>query len=178
MESKISKQPKDKVSIDAIVKALSKKGFRSIVLHSDKEVKDFLNKNIPDETPVGLGDSITSCKLNLRNILATKGTKIFYSWNGSDNYNRSLDTFDNHIRPDYFITRITALTVDGRLLMKDYDKSAAAENKFPENIFAFVGLNRLVEEFDSNDNELKYPVVSKSPAEINFTVAILPFLDY
>ena len=48
-------------------------------------LKDFINSNIPDENPVGLGDSITTCKLKVRNILSTKGVRIFYSWNGSEN---------------------------------------------------------------------------------------------
>ena len=148
------------------------------MLHSEKQVKDFINKNIPDETAVGLGDSITTCKLNLRHILATKGSRIFFSWNGSENYNRSLDTFETPERPKYYITRISALTEEGNLLMKDYDKQTAAENNFPENVYAFVGMNRLVENFDPKESLEKYPVISEKPAGTDFIVALLPFLDY
>ena len=77
-----SKQSNEQILTD-IQKVLRNKGYKAIVLHSDREVKDFINTNIPDNKRVGLGDSITSCKLNIRHILAAKGSKIFYSWNGS-----------------------------------------------------------------------------------------------
>jgi hypothetical protein len=178
MEKKYINPVLEHISLQQIEAALNKRGFNTVILNSKKEVKDFLNKMIPDTTPVGLGDSITTCKLNLRNLLAAKGATIFYSWNGSENYNRSIDTFDTPVWPKYYITRITALSLDGRLLMKDYQKRAAAENKFPANVYAFVGLNRLVEQFFSEGKEVKYPVIPSNPPGINFTVALLPFLDY
>ena len=157
---------------------LEKKGFNTKVLNSEKEVKDFINNHIPDETTVGLGNSITTCKLNIRNILASKGTTIFYSWDGRDNYNRSLDTFDELPRPGYYITRITAMTTAGSILMKDFDKKAADDNNFPEHVFAFVGLNRITDESVNTWNPAKYPVVSECPANIDFQVILLPFMEY
>lgn len=157
---------------------LEGKGFQSIILNSEKEVKDFINNNIPDERLVGLGDSITNCKLNIRNILAAKGSKIFYSWDGSENYNRSLDTFERPPRPDYYLSRINAVTTAGELLMKDYSKQAAEEGLFPRQIFAFAGSNRITSKFRNNDSVNKYPVFSKKPEDAEFIVALLPFLTY
>jgi hypothetical protein len=167
-----------RLDIHQLQELLAKKGFHTIVLNNDKEVKEFIHQHIPDNTPVGLGDSITTCKLNLRNILAAKGSRIFYSWNGSENYNRSIDTFENPERPEYYITRITALTSDGRILIKDYEKRAASEDKFPRNVYAFVGLNRIVNEFNPAGSTESYPVLVKKPSGIKFTIALLPFLDY
>ncbi len=168
----------DKIAIQQLQDVLKEKGFQSIVLNSEKEVKDFINKNIPDEHLVGLGDSITNCRLNIRNILASKGSKIFYSWNGSENYNRSMDTFERPPRPDYYLSRINALTTDGDILMKDYSRQAASEGLFPKHIFAFAGLNRVTEKLKDNESIKKYPVFSEKPADAEFTVALLPFLTY
>jgi hypothetical protein len=168
----------DKKLISAVQKKLKDRRFQTVVLHSEKAVKDFINRNIPDNCTVGLGDSITTCKLNIRNILHTKGSIIFYSWDGSENYNRSLDTFDTQQSPDYYLTRITALTFKGEILLKDYSKQAAGENKFPLNIFAFAGYNRLAEMLYERDSLQKYPVIDQCPKGIKFTLALLPFLDY
>jgi hypothetical protein len=168
----------DEAFISRIQSELNKKGFKSIVLNSDKEVKDFVNKNIPDECIVGLGDSITTCKLDLRNILAVKGTNIFYSWDGSDNYNRSLDTFELPVRPDFYLTRINAITTKGEILLKDYSKKAVASNLFPKHIFAFAGSNRVTEAFNEGDSVVKYPVFTECPKNVEFIVVLLPFLVY
>ncbi|MGD2035262.1 MAG: LUD domain-containing protein [Bacteroidales bacterium] len=168
----------DEIEISRLKSNLEKNGFLTVVLHSEKEVKDFINENIPDERLVGLGDSITNCKLNIRNILASKGSKIFYSWDGSENYNRSMDTFERPPRPDYYLSRINAITMDGKILMKDYSRQAAAEGLFPKQIFAFAGLNRVADQFNNTESVLKYPVFSKKPDDTEFTVALLPFLTY
>lgn len=178
MVAKYNTYVTENISVENIENALKNRGFNTIVLNSEKEVKDFISSIIPDKSPVGLGNSITTCKLNLRNLLAAKGVTIFYSWDGSENYNRSLDTFETPAWPKYYITRLAALSLDGRLLMKDYKKRAAAENKFPSHVYAFVGLNRLVEQFFSEGKAVKYPVIKENPPGISFTVALLPFLDY
>jgi len=164
--------------LQELIPVLMEKGYQTKILHSEKEVKDFINNTIPDNTIIGLGDSITTCKLNIRYILAAKGSNIYYSWDGSGNYNRSLDTFEVPVRPDYYITRISALTASGEILMKDYDKGAVAENNFPLHVLAFAGFNRLTKELDDRDSISKYPIINHCPENTEFTVVLLPFLDY
>ena len=164
--------------IEKVTRVLISKGFRTIVLNSEKEVKDFINSKIPDEQIVGLGDSITTCKLNIRHLLAAKGSIIFYAWNGTENYNRSLDTFEPLPRPDYYLTRINAVTVNGEILLKDYAKECVSEDLLPRHIFAFAGLNRIVKTFNGTEGKLRYPVFDKAFPGIEFTVALLPFMIY
>lgn len=171
METKLS-------LITDLQKKLNKEGINCIILNSDKEVKDFIARQIPDQSPVGLGNSITTCKLKIRNLLTTKGNRIFYSWNGSENYNRSLDTFETPKRPAYYITRLSAITTDGDILLTDYQKEAAEKGNFPEYVYAFVGANRIVDALCIGDSLEKYPVISSCPEGVKFTVALLPFLDY
>jgi hypothetical protein len=168
----------DKNVLQSLKSVLDKKGITLVILTTEKAVKDFINKNIPDECIVGLGDSITTCKLNIRNILSSKGSKIFYSWDGSENYNRSLDTFDTAPRPDYYLSRVNAVNSDGEIMMKDYSKQAATDGLFPKQVFAFAGFNRYCEIFDSRDSILKYTIIKEKPANAKFTLALLPFLNY
>lgn len=168
----------DVETVIKLKKTLEEKGFETVVLQSEKEVKDFINSRIPDEQIVGLGDSITTCTLNIRNLLFAKGSKIFYSWDGSDNYNRSIDTFDSPTRPDDYLSRINAITMDGRILMKDYDRSASESGEFPARVYAFAGINRLCDEFEDRDSLNKYSIIEQKPENCRFTVALLPFLCY
>ncbi len=166
------------VSIPEIESVLRKKGFRTAVLNCEKEVKDFINSHLPDRSIVGLGDSITTCRLNIRGLLYTKGSTIYYSWDGSLYYNRSLDTFEIPQRPEYYISRLTALTLSGEILMKDYSKEIALQEIYPKHVFAFAGINRVVEKFDTKESITKYAVIKSCPSSTEFTIALLPFLDY
>jgi hypothetical protein len=178
MDTHIEKIQLDKNTFSQLKSTLELKSFKPIILNSEKDVKDFVNKNIPDKCTVGLGDSITTCRLNLRNILASKGSSIFYSWNGSETYNRSLDTFESPVRPDFYLTRINALTTKGELLIKDYSKKAVELGLYPRQIFAFAGYNRITEAFNECESLLKYPVFDKCPHHIGFTVILLPTISY
>lgn len=167
-----------KKKLSELVQKLSLKGYNTNILNSDKEVKDFINRNIPDKCIVGLGNSITTCKLNIRHILATKGSTIFYGYDGTEYYNRSLDTFESLPGVDYYISRINALTPEGNILMKDFSKVAVERNSFPKHIFAFAGINRITEIINIADCSEKYSVFSKKPENIEFTINILPYLHY
>lgn len=168
----------DKITLRNLKSTLEKNGIKTVVLNTEKAVKDFINKSIPDECIVGLGDSITTCRLKIRNILASKGSKIFYSWDGSENYNRSIDTFETPPRPDYYLSRINAITSEGEILMKDYSKQAAAAGVFPKQVFAFAGLNRYCEAFDEKESILKYTIIKERPENTKVILALLPFLNY
>jgi hypothetical protein len=166
------------VSVTELEIVLKKNGFNIIILNSEKEVKDFINLRIPDNSIVGLGSSITTCKLNVRSILNAKGSIIYYSWDGSENYNRSLDTFDTLQRPEYYITRITAVALSGDVLMKDYSRSASQNEIYPKQVLGFAGINRVVDKLEKRESLKKYTVIKQCSSSTNFTIALLPFLDY
>jgi hypothetical protein len=163
--------------IGALESALHLKGFNTLILNNETEVIEFINK-LPNDAIMGLGDSITTCTLKIRNLLVKKGSLIFYSWNGSEDYNRTIDTFEDHPNPDYYLTRVNAITMKGEIMMKDYSKKAAAEKKFPKNILAFAGYNRIVKEFTAGSSLTKYAIFTEKPENINFTAILLPFICY
>ena len=91
----------NKEVISTLSSTLKEKGYRTLVLEDEEKVIEFIH-HIPNDVIIGLGDSITTCTLKIRNILARKGSLIYYGWNGDPNYNRSLETFENHPMPEYF----------------------------------------------------------------------------
>ena len=163
--------------IRGLSSALKDKGYKTLVLKDEEQVIDYIHR-IPNDGIFGLGESITTCSLKIRNILARKGRIIFYGWNGDINYNRSLETFEDHPLPDYFLTRINAITLKGDMLVKDYSRKALQENRFPRKIVAFAGCNRMVDVFNDAPSLQKYAVFKRKPENVDFTVVLLPYIMY
>jgi len=152
---------------------LRKKGFNTILLDSERALRNFIEETIPDNSIVGLGNSLTTSALRIRDILIEKGAKIYYSWNGTC-YNRSLDTFEEHPKPDFFLTTADSITPEGRLINHEFRAGDAEENSLPKNIIAFSdfknvgGTKRQV----STEDEF---IIDQKPKSSEITVAILPF---
>jgi len=163
-----------------IIKELSEnlreKNFKVTVINDEDRIVEYIHQ-LPNDGIIGLGDSITTCTLKIRNILAMKGTLIYYGWNGDINYNRSLETFDAHPVPDYFLTRINYITLKGEILLKDYSRSSFMAGTFPRRIIAFAGHNRIVGELKDPQAQ-KYSVFRRKPENVDFTVVLLPNLNY
>lgn len=177
MNTVISNSQIDNNALSLLESALHGKGFRTVMLNSEAEVIEFIN-DLPSNGIMGLGDSITTCTLRIRNLLIKKGSLIFYSWNGEDDYNRTIDTFEEHPKPDYYLTRINAITTKGEIMIKDYSQKAALKKQFPKHILAFAGYNRIVDKFKEGSSIIKYTIFREKPENIDFTVVLLPFICY
>ncbi len=157
---------------DKVENMLQKKGFNTILLDSERALRKFIDETIPQNCIVGLGSSLTSSALKIKEILIERGNKIYYSWNG-ESYNRSLDTFEEHPRPDFFLTTADAITPEGRLINHEFSSRAVQKNKFPENIIAFSDFQSIDKPL--NTTETGFVVFDEKPSATQFTVAVLPF---
>jgi hypothetical protein len=164
-------------TLSTLESALHNKGFKTVILENESEVIEFIHK-LPNDAIMGLGDSITTCTLKIRNLLVKKGSIIFYSWNGADDYNRTIEAFEEHPKPDFYLTRINAITTRGEIMIKDYSRKAAAEKRFPKHILAFAGYNRIADEFKEGNSLIKYTIFREKPENTDFTVVLLPFISY
>jgi hypothetical protein len=157
-----------------IERLLNGKGFKTILLDSDRSLRKFIYDTIPDHCIVGLGASLNTSTLKIRDILVEKGNKVYYNWNGTA-YNRSLDTFEEQPRPDYFLTTAEIIVEDGKVVNHEYSKQAVEEYKFPKNIIAFSELNNKSKNVKQSTITKEYNVFSEKLIESEVTVAILPF---
>jgi hypothetical protein len=150
---------------------LKKKGFNTIILDSDSTLRKFIDETIPKNCIVGLGNSLTSSGFKIKEMLLERGNKVYYSWNG-ESYNRSLDTFEEHPKPDFLLTTADTITPEGKLISHEISNKAAKENQFPENIIAFSDIKNINKPVEENLNE--YIIFDEKPATTRFTVAIFP----
>jgi hypothetical protein len=158
-------------TIKSIESSLQKKGFKTIVLESERKLRKFLYDTIPDNSIVALGDSLSNSALKIRDILLEKGYKVYYSWH-SKSYNRSLDTFEEHPQPEYFLTSANSIIDKGKQIEIEFSGDEI-ENTLPKHIIAFSEPDSII---DKKGN-ISRDIVSlyESPKTTDITIAILPF---
>ena len=158
----------------SIESALRRKGFNTIIIESERALRKFIYDKIPDNCIVGLGNSLSSSALKIRDILLEKGNRVYYSWNG-DSYNRSMDNFEEHPVPEFFLTTADSITSEGRLINYEFSGSAASKHNYPKNIIAFSEIASLNKRPSERNMTSDFVVFDKKPNEAEITVALLPF---
>lgn len=149
---------------------LHRNGFKTTILESERALRKFIYDTIPDNCIVGLGNSLSSSALKIRNILLEKGNKVYYHWNGED-HSRNMDTYEDlQVQPDYYLTLAESITEDGRVINKE-----SSSEKLPKNVIAFSHPghinNKLIQTgLSSNFTELN---IQTGSSEV--IVALMPF---
>ncbi len=105
--------------METIISNLRKKGFKTTVVTKFEEAVDFIKQIIPENAVIAISNSISSKVNDLTPVLKNRNSKILESWDGSPDYNRSIDTFEPVSKPDFFISNSAFITSDGELLVND-----------------------------------------------------------
>jgi hypothetical protein len=156
-----------------IERLLQRNGFKTVILDNERSLRRFIYDTIPDKSIVGLGNSLSSSAMKIRDILLEKGNKVYYNWNGTD-HNRSLDTFDEQPQPDFFLTTADTITDEGSVVNNEYSGKAAKEHKFPKNIIAFSAPGNLAKKLVRKSFGCDYTIFNKKPDESEITIALIP----
>jgi hypothetical protein len=151
-----------------------KKDIKTLVLHSEIKLKEFIYDTIPDNCIVGLGSSLTNRALKIKDILLEKGNKVYFSWNGAS-YNRSLDSFEEHPIPEFFLTSAEALIGEEKIFNPDFP-DASAESGYPKHIIAFSEQIIIDQEIENLSNNKALTSLKDKSGATDFTIVILPFL--
>lgn len=158
-----------------VERLMNRKGFKTIVLDSDRALRRFIYNTIPDNCIVGLGNSLSTSALKIRDILLEKGNKVYYAWNG-DNCNRSLDTFEEHPNPEYFLTDANSITPEGNIINNEFSGRVAQEKGLPKNIIAFSKPESIARKLLGRKISSEFIILDKKPDTTNVTVALTSFI--
>lgn len=159
-----------------VERLLIRNGFKTKILDSEYALRKFIYKTIPDNCIVGLGNSLSSNSIKIREILIEKGNTVYFNWNGTS-HNRSLDTFEELPRPDYFLTSVDISTEEGKIMNSEYSKSAVLEYNYPKNIIAFSTPKQLAKEKLPINYSSEYTVFKNKPSACEFTLAFVSFTN-
>lgn len=157
----------------SIESALKRNGFKTTILESERALRKFIYDTIPDNCIVGLGNSLSSSAMKIRDILLEKGNRVYYSWNGLS-YNRSLDTFEEHPQPEFFLTTADTITPEGRVINYEFSGKAAHNHNFPKYIIAFSKIENINKRFTDRNISSEFIIFDHKPENTEITIALVP----
>jgi hypothetical protein len=164
--------------INRLINNLERKNFKVVVLNKIDEIKIFIKNTIPESSSIGFGDSVN---YNIVNLLKEKGNKVLSNWKIGIT-NRTLDTFEEFPKPDYYFSNVKAISDEGLIVdFEGMDNQHVSEETFPQHIIAFAAINKILKNIDdvtmkfkdSIQNQLQN-VVNKKPEKIDFTIVLIP----
>lgn len=164
----------DSISINpSVLQTLRTKGFKTVFLRTKAELEKFIQQNIPQECTVGIGNSVITSKTPIFELLKRKGNTLFYSWDGSTDYNRALDTFETHPMPDYYITVDSDVTSKGELVCHDtYSDTAFEKLQFPKKVIAFASVKKMVTDVKETIDSIHHHVMNAKPKDSEIIIAL------
>jgi hypothetical protein len=147
-----------------------KNKVKTIFLDSESALRKFINKTIPDDSIVALGNSLNTNDIKIKEILHEKGIKVYISWQNSYT-NRSLDTFEDIPKPDFFLVSAEGIVQDGEIVYQELNTIGGIPGYIPENIIVFTT------SYDLKGTTRKPDLAQNEFIENSqFTVAIVTFL--
>ncbi len=161
-----------------IIKNLENKNFKVVVLNKVEEVKTFIKNNIPESSTIGFGESVN---YGIINFLKDLGNKVLTYWKPGIT-NRTLDTFEELPKPDYYLSSIQAITDEGLIVdMDNTGYSDISSESLPRHIIAFGSLNKLMKNIDATSAKIKkaissqlQQIINNYPESIDITVVLIP----
>ncbi|MCG8697850.1 MAG: hypothetical protein MI922_07330 [Bacteroidales bacterium] len=163
---------------DAIVRKLSQKlrkmGVDTIFLKDENALNDFLSRNIPEGSLVGLDDSVIHSNYNIQEVIKENGSRIYYSYNGTMDYNRNMETFEEHTTPDFYVFADGIRTSSADLgKQKVISETASKNNKHPKHIIAITALKHAIGSLEDSLTKLRNTIIEAMPPGTHVTIALM-----
>ncbi len=142
--------PDLQVLLDRAVAALTERGFNVLSAASREEAKERILAEIPADSRVGVGGSVTLREIGLMEALLARGHTVYQGWAGQPAPPQGVDYRKAHLTCDVFLTSSNAITVEGDLVNVDGIGNRVAAMIFgPGKVIVVVGWNKLVPDLDS-----------------------------
>lgn len=170
--SEISKRM-EKV-INKLNQILQSKGIKTILLKDENDIRSFLKNKISSESLVGMDDSVIHNNPRIHDMLRKIGAKIYYSFDGSKDYNRTIDSFEEHPAPDYYLFADVASTSEAELDKQLHiSENAWKNNKHPKHIIAFTAIKNFASNIEDSITKFRNYVLDSLPPGTDITIAVM-----
>lgn len=128
-----------------IAQKLEGNNFSVVIAKSKADAVEEVLKLVKPGESVGFGGSMTVAELNLIDLLAARGHKIFWGKPGQKP-EETLEIRKASLRADVFIASANAITADGKLMFwESIGNRTAGMTYGPNKIIAVVGINKIVD---------------------------------
>ena len=138
------------------VEALQKNGFSALYFPKREEAVGHTLTLIPDKASVGMGGSVTTRSLALKEKLAQKGCLILDHQQEGLSPEQRQETRRKQLTADVFMCSSNAITLKGELYNVDGTGNTAAAMIFgPGKVIGLAGANKIVKDFAAAQARVK-----------------------
>ncbi|MBB4042286.1 lactate utilization protein [Bacteroides reticulotermitis] len=138
------------MEINMLIKALLRNRIKTTLLKDKEQLIDFLKEQIPVDSVVGVGDSVTLEETGVYHLLRTGQYRLLdkYRENLSKEEKRKL--YLDNFNADFFISSVNAISMDGKLFNMDGNGTRVAPIIYgPRKVFLIAGVNKIVADHDA-----------------------------
>lgn len=144
------------MNIDLVIRNFKRNNIKATLFENKDRLIDYLKEQIPHNSIVGVGDSVTLETLGIYDLLR-EGTYLFL-----DKYNKELTKEEKrkiYIRnfdADFFISGANAISADGCIFNLDGNGSRVAPMLYgPRKVYVISGTNKIVADEKSAVERIK-----------------------
>ncbi len=130
---------------EALIKAFRMNRIKVELFKTKSELLRYLDQNIIEGTPVGVGDSMTLEALNVYHLLREKGVNFLDKYNQQLIKSEKKQLYMDNFSADTFISGVNAITENGKIINLDGNGSRVAPIIYgPKKVFLIAGTNKIV----------------------------------
>lgn len=138
------------MEINMLIKALLRNRIKTTLLKDKEQLIELLKEQIPIDSVVGVGDSVTLEETGVYHLLRTGQYRLLdkYRENLSKEEKRKL--YLDNFNADFFISSVNAISMDGKLFNMDGNGTRVAPIIYgPRKVFLIAGVNKIVADHDA-----------------------------
>lgn len=135
-------------NVKRAIEALKENGFEAVYFETLKEAKEYLLKEIPKESSVGFGGSITLDEMGIYDELKARGNEVIWHWYPQEGVDRK-EMMKKAMLTDIYLSGTNSITEDGRLINVDGTGNRIASMLFGhDRLFLVAGVNKISKNYE------------------------------
>ena len=139
----------EKISAN-VVEALKRNGFNAYFVKNREEAVNKVLELIPEGAKIGIGGSMTIKELDLGEILAKRGHRIFRHDVPGLSQEEKHRIRREELTSDVFLASANAITLDGKIVNMDGTGNRVAAMAYgPKKVILVAGINKIVKDVES-----------------------------
>ncbi len=142
--------------VERTIESLKKQNMLGIYIKDKTELFELLEKLIPNNTIVGVGDSMTLFELGVIDFLREKNIDFLDKYSSNLKGDDKKKIYRANFSADTFLTSTNAVTEKGELYNIDGNGSRVAPMIYgPDQVIVIVGTNKIVKDLDEAENRVR-----------------------
>mgnify|MGYP002407474610 CR=1 FL=1 len=132
-----------------LVRSLTAKGFQAQYVPTKEEALAEVFRIIPEGATVGIPGSVTIREIGAVEGLRARGCTVIHHWDPSLTQEQRMQTLQDELLAQYFLTGTNAVTLDGTLVNIDGNGNRVSGMAWGRNTIIFVaGMNKVTKDLD------------------------------